>query len=322
MKSFIKNFIIFILLIEIILQFFFYFEIKIIAKPIIFFNPYCDDRYWILENKEKNLASNKVIEEKFLTYINENKIDIFHALQEGELKIENENVFYGASFFDHVYFKNKNKNNNNIYNFSLNSYGIDQVYISFLKTIKNINNSNIILGLLLEDIDRAFLNTRDYRKNYKINIDNLKISKLDNDKENFLKTIYFYNFIKNIFSLYSNNFDPRNNECQKAEKIKLFSNIIKKISQLSEKQNNKLLVVTFNLEEDFNRPSWRHEYFLKELNLQKINHFDTLKFIKNFVDENKLDVSDLFGNDRHLNEIGFDLINDEISKLLSKEQYK
>ena len=322
MKSFVKNFIIFILLIEIILQIFFYFEIKIIAKPILFFNPYCDERYWLLDNREKNLTSNKVIKEKYLTYINKDKIDIFQTLQEGELKIENENIFYGASFFDHMYFKNKNKNKNNIYNFSLNSYGIDQVYISFLKTIKNINNSNIVLGLLLEDVDRALLNTRDYRKNYKINIDNLKMSKLDDKKDNFLKTFYFYNFIKNISLLYKNNFDPRNNKCQKNEKIKLFGNIIKKISQLSKEQNNRLLVVTFNLEEDFNEPSWRYEYFLNELHLNNVSHFDTLEFIKNFVDENKLDVSDLYGNDRHLNQIGFDIINDEISELLSKEQYK
>ena len=322
MKSLIKNILIFILLIELLLQSMFFFKIKSIIKPVLFFNPYCDERYWKFDNQNQSLLSNKVTTENYLTYINKDKKSVFEDLMNNKLKIENENVFYGASFFDHKYFKINNLNNNNKYNFALNSYGIDQIYISFIKTIKNISNSNIVLGILLEDIDRAFLNFRDYQKNYKLDSSNLQIVAVQSKENHLTFNFYFYNFVKNIFLLYSNNFNPRNIECKKKEKIKLFEDIMLEFDNLSKKHNNNLLVVTFNLEDDFKKPSWRNYHFKKILNEYKINNIDSLDILKNYLIKNNINSNDLYGNDRHFNEYTFGIINNEISNVLSKEQYK
>ncbi len=70
------------------------------------------------------------------------------------------------------------------------------------------------------------------------------------------------------------------------------------------------------------KPSWRNYYFKKILNENKINHINSLDILKKYLIKNNINSNDLYGNDRHFNLHTFGIINNEISKVLSKVQYK
>ena len=160
MLNFIKKQIIaiisFVVFVEIILQISFYFDFKYISQPVLFYNGYCDQAYWNLEKKEIKFDSN-IVYHPILSY-KKRMLDIPNEINTNQMVKKNDfsknNIsLYGSSFIDHKKFKLLIKNNNQIKftNYALNSYGLDQIYLSYKLTSHLNQNQTIIFGFLLDN---------------------------------------------------------------------------------------------------------------------------------------------------------------------------
>ena len=199
-----------IIFIEFFFQIIFFFDIKSLKKTILYFNPYCDQSYWDFEGNSL-YDDNKYSYHPILTIINKKNEVFFNKIINNNKK---DLIFYGSSFIGHKYFIS---NFNDKTNFAVKSYGIDQIYKSYDLTKQNFLNDTIVIGFLLEDIDRALFYQRNFPKlKYIKNNDTFQLTNTPVKFRNELKTgihFYFYNFIKNISFLIFNDFNYKLSEC-------------------------------------------------------------------------------------------------------------
>ena len=124
-------------------------------------------------------------------------------------------------------------------NYALSSYGLDQIYLSYKLTAHLNQNRSIIIGFLLEDLDRSIFHRRDYEKvifkrengkfrmkNTPVNIKKPQKSALD---------LYLFRFLINFYSLIKNNFDPRLDDCKKDYKTNLLNFYLKDMLLFSDR---------------------------------------------------------------------------------------
>ncbi len=309
--------IILIIFVEVFFQIIFFFDIKSLKKTILYFNPYCDQAYW---NFEGNSSYDK---EKYsyhpILTITKKKNDKFFNK---EIYSNSEIIFYGSSFIDHKYFLS---NYTGKTNFAVKSYGFDQIYKSYKLTKDKFKNNTIIIGFLLEDIDRSLFHQRNFPKLKYIKKNN--IFELTNTPIKFNSSlsggfhVYSYNFIKNVSFLILNNFNYKKSKCYMKKKIDIFNYLIDKIILQSKKLNQNLIFVTFNFKDDVIDPSWRYE-FVKNLFISKnINHIDVLNIIKEDIIKNNYSINKYYNDeDLHLSEYGFSLVRDYLNNFIT--QYK
>jgi len=303
-----------IICLEIFLQGIFFFDIKSFKKTILFFNPYCDQSYWDYQGIS-SYDETKYLKHPILTLIkNKNKIFFKDHPVQPEL-ISNKNlVFYGSSFIGHEYFIDNYKEK---INFAIKSYGIDQIYKSYNLTKDNFPNRTIIIGFLLEDIDRSIFELRNFPKlkyekindNYEIKNTPVSFEKNKNRSISF----FTYNLAKNLIFLSFNNYNYKNNHCKAEFKKDIFKYFVDNIISNSKELNQNVIFVTFNFKDDINNLNWRHSFIKDYFLLNKINHIDTTKVIKSDQNIKKIDISKYYNNtDNHLSVYGFKIIKNAI----------
>ena len=316
-KYFIYPLILLIVVLEFSFQIIFFFDIKNLKKTILFFNPYCDQTYW---NIQGNSSYNKKIYtyHPILTLVKKNNESLYKKNIINNKKI----VFYGSSFIDHEYFAPHYKEE---VNFAVKSYGLDQIYKSYMITKDNFVSSNIIIGFLLEDLDRAIFDQRNFPKlkfvknNNIYELNNVPVIFRDNKKNS--NHVYTYNFIKNIFFLFLNEFNYKKDECVIDKKKDIFKFFINNIISNSKKLNQNLIFITFNFKNDVTNPNWRYHFVKDYFNSKNVNYIDMAKVIKDDQQKNSLEISNYYNNkDFHLSEYGFILVKKEIDLFI--EQYK
>ena len=326
MKSFFKISLIYILVFELIFQFLIFFDVKYVKIPDLFYNGYCDQKYWNFKEK-KNSFKDATKYHPVLSYVKKDLEipDSFNnqKLINNKIFIKNKISFYGSSYIDHEDFKILISSNKKyeFKNYALSSYGLDQIYLSYKLTAHLNQNRSIIIGFLLEDLDRSIFHRRDYEKvifkrengkfrmkNTPVNIKKPQKSALD---------LYLFRFLINFYSLIKNNFDPRLDDCKKDYKTNLLNFYLKDMLILSEKYNQKLVFVTFNLKQDLiKEPTWRYYKIKDSLIRNGITHVDAYKILEN-KSSNDLDkINSYFGSDRHNNKKSFALIVKELFKEL------
>ena len=312
-----------IIILEIFFQIVFIFDIKSFKKTILFYNPYCDQAYW-------NHIGNSTFDEKeylyhpVLTLIKKkNKKNYNVNNLAASYSINDKAIFYGSSFIDHKYFIPNYKDD---INFAVKSYGLDQIYQSYILTKDNFPNKNIIIGFLLEDLDRALFNQRNFPKlKYKKKNDNYHITNIPIEFKKIEKkkiTFYTYNFFKNLTFLIFNDYDYKKSKCNLAIKKDIFGYFIKNIITSSKKLNQKVTFVTFNFMDDVANPNWRY-LFVKDYFLSiKANHLDISEIIReDLINNNNLDIVNYYSpKDKHLNKYGFEVVKKKIDKII--ELYK
>lgn len=311
----------FIFFIETILQLLFYFDQKLINQPALFYNGYCHQKYWDL-NPKKIKFDDHISYHPLLAY-KKKEIEIPNDLNnENKVKKENFNrdqvSLYGSSFLNHEKFKSLIKDNNEIIfkNYALNSYGLDQIYLSYKLTAHLNQNKTIVVGFLLEDLDRSIFNKRDYNKPKFVYIDNnfeLTNVPIDENQSNKRKNdFYLYRFLGNFFSLLISNFDSRQDTCSINIKKKLFTYFFDNIQSEAKKYNQKIIVITFNLKEDIiNTKSWRYNFVKNYLEQNKIIHVDSLKILKTSSLDNNENIESYYSEDLHNSKKGFEYILNE-----------
>ena len=317
LRYFIYPILFLIIVLEIFFQIIFIFDIKSFKKTILYFNPYCDQVYWNFEGNS-SYDENEFLYHPILTLIKKKNEKFFKK----NVSNKNELIFYGSSFIDHKHFI---PNYEDKINFAVKSYGLDQIYKSYMLTKGNFVNSTIIFGFLLEDIDRALFDQRNFPKlKYIKNNENYEITNvpiLYNDIKNKKIHFYTYNFIKNLFFLISNEYNYKKSNCYIEEKKEIFKYFINDIILNSKKLNQKVIFVTFNFKDDVVAPNWRYPFVKDYLLSNNINHIDTAKIIRDNLNKDKSNILDFYNQeDFHLSKYGFNIVKNKIDKFI--EQYK
>jgi len=315
---------IYILIFEFIFQIFFLFNVKFITKADLYYNGYCDQKYWDLSTNRVKFKNDTIVHPK-LSFVKKGiKIpkEIPKDIKiEKKFLIKNELSFYGSSYINHDNFKEIIKNHNKIksQNYALESYGLDQIYLSYKLTAHLNQNRNIVIGFLLEDLDRSIFAKREYQKliytkkdNF-FEIKNIPIKQTKNNSFNL--DFYLYRFIDNFYKLYKNNFDPRLSECKSEIKKDLFSFFIDDMMKTANAYNQKLIIITFNLKEDLiNKPSWRYNYIKNYLLDNNVSHIDSYRILKEKSKNDVKEINSYFGVDKHNNKKSFKYIVNELVK--------
>ena len=323
LKFFVIVLFILIIFIEIIFQTMFFTGNSLIKKPILFFNPYCDQEYWD-NNKQSDFNNDRYKYHSILTLIKKNHDISTEEINNVIRKKKNDYpIFYGSSFIDHEHFI---KSFNDVKNYAVKSYGLDQIYLSYMLTKHQYYGDVIIFGFLLEDLDRIIFKKRNFNKirykkiNNELLLENYPIDLKDNNKKTI--TFYSYNFFKSLIFLFKNNFDYKKSNCEIDFKKDLFKYFIKQINQQVELNNQKLIVVTFNFMEDIgSNENWRYEFIKNFLKEQNVLHLDSKKLIElNMIDNNYTAIRYYSKKDLHLSEFGNEVIFKELTKLI--ELYK
>ncbi len=326
LKFFMKITFIYIFIFELIFQACFLFNLNEIKKPALYYNGFCDQNYW-------NLINNKI------TYNNNTEYHPVLSLVKKNLKIpkqipkkmnsdvvsfiKNEVSIYGSSYNNHKDFIKLFVENENISfkNYSLESYGLDQIYLSYKLTAHLNQNKTIIIGFLLEDLDRSLFSKREYqkalfvKKNKDFIVENIPINQ--NKKIPLNIDFYLFKFIKNFYNLIMNDFDPRQSVCNIEEKKELLEFFIDDIINLSSHYNQKIIIITYNLKEDLvKKPTWRYSFIADYLKKNKIIHIDSYKILKKESLDDAKKIDTYFGLDKHNNEKSFRYIFDKLLPFL------
>ena len=102
---------------------------------MVIYNPYCDQQFWLSRKVSLNV-SDKVIKHPILSYRN-SKVSIPNDF-DNSLNLKNtDTTFYGSSFIGHSIFKSSLKTLGLTIQTTLPSYGLDQMYLSYLLTQKS-----------------------------------------------------------------------------------------------------------------------------------------------------------------------------------------
>jgi len=324
LKLLLKAFLISVLLLEIYFQICFAFNIGIAKKPILFFNPYCDESYWLQQDA---LNFDNYDYHPLLSLVNKStKVpnNFSQDIKNNIIKTEQEKIIYGSSFTGHDLFKNEISMLYQNINYAVPSYGLDQIYLSYQLTKNQHYGKTILIGFLLEDIDRSIFEKRDYEK-VKFNIKEHPI-KISNTPIKFNKkrksyNFYSYRIFKNIAFLAKNNFQPKNSSCFKDEKSNLFRYFIKKIIDDGESLDQKLIFITFNFADDFNKNNynWRETLVNEYLSSKGVVHINAKELVSNEISNTNESLYNYFSkDDLHLNTKGFRLIVNDLQSYISE----
>ena len=121
------------------------------------------------------------------------------------------------------------------------------------------------------------------------------------------------------YFLYLNKFDHKKSECDIDLKKGLFSFFINEILKDAEELNQKIILVTFNFQDDFIESNWRHQFISNHLSSMDIIHLDTKDVLLKHMKQNNLDHSKYYSNeDLHLNQLGNEIIASEIKMLIEQ----
>lgn len=325
-KLIVKSVIFSIIILEIILQICVYFNLSFIKNSMLLYNPYCDQEYWTIRNNKFNSVSKDYITHPLLTFVNNNSrvpitIDSEIPLSDSNVDL----VVYGSSFTGHKIFKDQI---NSIYknsNYAVPSYGLDQIYLSYQLTKNRYPNKTVLIGFLLEDLDRSIFYKRDYEKvAFQKNNNDFELTNVPVDpyKERQVNDIYSMSLIKNIFYLSKNKFIPKNSKCHYSFKKELLHYMFDEIIFDAEELNQNLIFVSFNFIEDFiyqDSVNWREKLYDDYFNSKKVKYIKSKEIFNTKALESS--VNNFYSKeDMHLNNEGFRVVIDNLNSNISEGQ--
>ena len=321
-----------LLLVEAFLQFSFFFNLGLGSNPILFYNPYCDQNYWLTNSHQKQINSNSLEYHPILSLKKKGLLipeNFENKIEGGEIKdslgkVDSNLIFYGSSFLDHEIFKQKINDKLKNINYAVSSYGLDQIYLSYKLTKDFHRNKLVVIGFLLEDLDRSLFFKRDYEKVKMVKTNgSYKETNTPVDlkfKRKFYD-FYSYRLIRNTISLISNDFSPKRSMCFHDYKKELFNFILDDIIKDTKDLNQKLIFISFNFKDDFSLHStknWRQVLISDYFSKKDIDFIDSREVIMDYININNLLIGSFFDpSDLHYNADAFDLVIRELEILQS-----
>lgn len=215
----------------------------------------------------------------------------------------------------------------NTINFGVIGYGLDQTLLKVNKTSDQINANDIVLvGLVLDDLNRSLLRATDAQKPYFIfdGVDQFKLQgpPIPEDPNEYFKShpvkvkSYFFNklYYHSLIYPWLIEFGLANNVPQDFFKINEF--IIDRIIESVNERQAKLYVVIFYSQHQLDQPfDYRHDFLIKKLDQEKITYFDTYNYINDHAFKNATSSRSIYlENDLfHHNSLG----NEVVAKYLT-----
>ena len=317
---------IYIFLFEVMFQIFFILNLKFIKQPILFYNGYCDQKYWNMIDMQMKFNED-FLPHPILSYQKEGIFIPNNFIGDNSIEksiFSNKEIsFYGDSYMNHPEVKKiiSNFKGINFTNYAFESYGLDQIYLNYKLTGHLNQNRTIVFGFLLEDLDRSIFKFREYHKAIFVQKDgefvlsNSPVKQNVDVKRN--NDFYLFKFLHNFYKLIKNDFDPRLSKCKIDYKKNLFNYFFNDIQSDAKKFNQKIIVITFNLKEDLRKkPSWRYEFIKDYLSENNIVHIDSLQIMQRKSDIYSESFENYFGTDDHNNKKSFEYIFAEFKKVL------
>jgi hypothetical protein len=333
------------LVVEAVLQIMFLYNFGLAANPILFFNPYCDQEFW-----ERNIRSSKFNDEGLLPhpilsfqradnvagknrFPQLSKQNVDPSLPNGDV------IVYGSSFTGHPLFRvllNKKIPNTNL---SVPSYGLDQIYASYELSKHSYKGKTIVIGFLLEDLDRSIFSFREYPKlkyhetknsSKKGEVYRLELPSEASKNNNSSFQVYSVRLLSNLFSMGRQRMVPKNNQCKLEEKKRLFDYFMKNIVVYSRDLGQKLVFITFNFKEDSDKQlhNWREEFvndyftsLVKNDPTGRIEYINTKKLLNEEAEKKKYSIDQLYNPaDRHYSKLAFSIVVEELIKTATLER--
>jgi hypothetical protein len=328
MKFFMINSFLALLCLEGFLQASIFLGVTPFSDRSLYYNPYCDQNYWDFSDSQLKI-SKSVEPHPILSFQNKNSPHR-HVLnlQENE-KIESKGLaIFGSSFTGHEKFKYKFEDlfEYDHTNYSVPSYGIDQIFISYQLSAAKHFGDVVVFGFLFEDLDRAIFYKRDYEKLTLIfdeqgySLANVPINL---DKTRPVYDVFSIRMLQNISSLIVTEFDPRNNQCFQNEKKEIFENIVQEILKTAEIFKQTPIFVTFNHERDLSvKQSWRVDFVNQTLKNHGALMVSSLNELDQFlVDNTQTTISDLFNkSDGHYSSLGFGIVINRLAEVIEQHR--
>lgn len=310
-----------IIFLEFFFQIVFLADIKSLKRPILLFNPYCDQSYW--NNVKVSSFDKKTFQyHPVLTMIKKVNELAFDTTNKNHSPKKNDLIFYGSSFIDHKHFIAQYKDE---VNYAVKSYGFDQIFSSYNLTKNQHPDDIIILGFLFEDLDRVLFDKRNFPKikfiksgnNFKVVNTPIDLDGIPENRFHF----YSFNFFKNLFFLINNDYDYKRSECQINFKKDIFIFFMNEIIEHSHKLNQKLIILTFNFKDDSLENNWRYSFIKKYLSSKNITYLDTKEILTKHMNVHNLESKNYYSpKDFHLNKLGNEVIVRELNNVI--EQYR
>lgn len=320
-KKFFYAIILLVIFLELFFQIVFFTNIKSLKKPILLFNPYCDQSYW------NNITASSFDKKTFqyhpiLTMTKKVNELAFDPTNKNLSPKKNDLIFYGSSFIDHKHFIAQYKNE---VNYAVKSYGFDQIFFSYDITKHQHSDDIIIIGFLFEDLDRVLFDRRNFpkikliksEKNFKVINAPINLNKIPENKFHF----YTFNFFNNLIFLINNDYDYKRSKCNIDFKKNIFIYFMNEIIENSQKLNQKLIILTFNFKDDSLKNNWRYSFIKQYLSSKNVIYLDTKEILLKHMNENNLESKNYYSpKDFHLNKLGNEVIINELNNVI--EQYR
>ncbi len=217
----------------------------------------------------------------------------------------------------------------NVVDLGVAGYGFDQMYLMYESTRDAFPYSDVLVGVLTEDVDRAVLTTRTYQKPFfKVESGELKLDDkpIDPDPEHYFRESaprirsYLFAFLRRRMA----RFDSRLAErlCRIPEKQAINSGIMDKFLERTRSSGAKLHFVLFYREDDLRTENWEERFLKDALDRRKIPYLDTKPVLLEYANEHHVDPSVLFKEHGHHNNLGNEVISKALHGFLSELGYR
>ncbi|MDA9981320.1 SGNH/GDSL hydrolase family protein [Gammaproteobacteria bacterium] len=217
-----------------------------------------------------------------------------------------------------------------VLNYGVGGYGVDQIYLRYLKTAGQFQDPIVLVGILTSDLDRTILKIRTGQKpllefrDGEMIVDNLPILASTRgyiEKNPPEISSYFLRFVMFRLRPWIPDiwFDSWYGYKQKHQrKLGVNHRILQALKIDAENRNIVLRVVIFYSKKELAEEGWREEFLKKTLNDLDIPYFDTKQHLLDYTQKETLHLDDLYYQaNGHPNPKGNEVIANGIAEWLS-----
>jgi len=213
--------------------------------------------------------------------------------------------------------------------FSVGGYGFDQIYLMFEQTKDLLQVSDVIVGVLTEDLDRTVLSFRTYQKPYfEVESENLILRgvPIDPDPEHYWRSnppgihSYLLALLVRKLAAYVPELAARSRKLPQKKGVSV--KIIEQFEKQAKARNVRLLFLLFYREGDLRMTTWQEALLKEELGRRGIPFLDTKPLLLAYADKQNLPLSDFYVPDGHHNNLGNQRISESLHAALSARGYR
>jgi hypothetical protein len=220
-------------------------------------------------------------------------------------------------------------NDTTLIDFSVGGYGFDQIYLMFEQTKDLLQVSDVVVGVLTEDLDRAVLSFRTYQKPYfEVESESLILRgvPIDPDPEHYWRSnapgirSYLLAFLVRKFAPYDPELAARLRKLPQKKAVSV--KIIEQFEKQAKARNVRLLFLLFYAEGDLRMTTWQEALLKQELGHRRIPFLDTKPLLLAYADKENLPLSDFYVPNGHHNNLGNQRISESLHAALSARGYR